>query len=135
MIDFGIGKVFDPSNYQDSLVAQINRAGSDTLPQEYYSGEYTSLTDMFYLAELMNRLMVKADNPDEMNFSYQEILEKMMRKQPAERYKSFSEIKEAIDTSLLLWDYYSAVRRGKQTEYILFVDFSPLFDIIQVSTK
>lgn len=97
VIDFGIGKMFDPSNNQDSLVAQINRAGSDTLPQEYYSGEYTSLTDMFYLAELFNRLMTTADHPDEMNFSYQDIIDKMMKKHPAERYKNFNEIKEAID--------------------------------------
>lgn len=97
VIDFGIGKMFNPANNQDSLVAQINRAGSDTLPQEYYSGEYTSLTDMFYLAELFNRLMATADHPNEMSFSYQNIVEKMMKKHPAERYKSFNEIKEAID--------------------------------------
>lgn len=97
VIDFGIGKIFDPSNRKDSLVADINRAASDTLPQEYYTGEYSSLTDMFYLAELLNRLMVTSDNPDEMNFSYQEIIDKMMKKQPEDRYHSFAEIKEAID--------------------------------------
>lgn len=97
VIDFGIGKLFNPENKEDSLVAEINRAGSDTLPQEYYSGEYTSLTDMFYLAELMNRLMSTAEHPDEMNFSYQEILDKMMKKPPGERYQSFAEIKEVIE--------------------------------------
>ena len=97
VIDFGIGKIFDPANKEDSLVADINRAASDTLPQEYYTGEYTSLTDMFYLAELLNRLMVTSDNPDEMNFSYQGIIDKTMKKQPEDRYHSFAEIKEAID--------------------------------------
>lgn len=97
VIDFGIGKIFDPADKEDSLVADINRAASDTLPQEYYSGEYTSLTDMFYLAELLNRLMATSDNPEEMNFSYQEIIDKMMRKQPGDRYQSFAEIKDAID--------------------------------------
>lgn len=96
VIDFGIGKVFDPANTDDSLIGDINRAGSDTLPAEYYSGEYTSLTDMFYLAELLNRLMQTSPNTDEMNFSYQEILEKMMRKNPDERYGSFAEVREAI---------------------------------------
>ena len=52
---------------------------------------------MFYLAELLNRLMATSDNPGEMNFSYQEIVDKMMKKQPEERYQSFTEIKEAID--------------------------------------
>lgn len=97
VIDFGIGKIIDNANKNDSLVDDINRAGSDTLPQEFYSGEYTSLTDMFYLAELINRLMNTAKHPDEMNFSYNEIIEKMMKKQPAERYQSFAEVKEAID--------------------------------------
>ena len=52
---------------------------------------------MFYLAELLNRLMATSDNPEEMNFSYQEIIDKMMRKQPGDRYQSFAEIKDAID--------------------------------------
>ena len=97
VIDFGIGKVFDPSNNNDSLVLRINRESSDTLPKEYSTGEYTSLTDMFYLAELMNRLMATADHPEEMNFSYKEIIDKMMKKQPEDRYQSFAAIKEAID--------------------------------------
>lgn len=96
VIDFGIGKLFDPAHKEDSLIDDINRSGSDTLPMEYYSGEYTSLTDMFYLAELLNRLMLTSPHADEMNFSYQEILEKMMRKNPAERYSSFAEVREAI---------------------------------------
>jgi len=96
VIDFGIGKMFDPAHKEDSLIDDINRSGSDTLPMEYYSGEYTSLTDMFYLAEMLNRLMQTSPHADEMNFSYQEILEKMMRKNPAERYSSFAEVREAI---------------------------------------
>ena len=51
VIDFGIGKVIQPSDtIKDSLYADINRANSDTLPAEFYSGIYTSSTDMFYLA-------------------------------------------------------------------------------------
>lgn len=96
VIDFGIGKIIDPAHADDSLVEEINRSGSDTLPQEYYLGEYTSLTDMFYLAELFNRLMATASHPDEMHFSYQEILDKMMCKSPEDRYPSFSEIKKVI---------------------------------------
>ena len=60
VIDFGIGKVILPGDtIKDSLYADINRENSDTLPAEYYSGEYTSLTDMFYLAEMLNRLLNK----------------------------------------------------------------------------
>ncbi len=97
IIDFGIGKIFKKiDDDHDSLVSQINRNGSDTLPQEYYEGVYTSQTDMFYLAELLNRLMINAENSDDLGFSYQSILDRMMQKNPADRYASFAEVKDAI---------------------------------------
>lgn len=97
VIDFGIGKIFGKaSNGSDSLVLEINRASSDTLPQEYYDGVYTSQTDMFYLAELFNRLLKGANEPDMVDFSYQEIINKMMEKRPEKRYATFADIKEAM---------------------------------------
>ena len=98
IIDFGIGKIFSKTDLPiDSLVAQVNRANADTLPAEYYSGVYTSQTDMFYLAELFNRLMKNCEQPEMIDFSYQSILDKMMKKQPSERYDSFLKIKAAIN--------------------------------------
>lgn len=98
IIDFGIGKIIPPneSGNTDSLVADINRAASDTLPQEYYDGVYTSRTDMFYLAELFSRLINNAEYCDRSFFSYNEILDKMMEKQPENRFESFSAVREAI---------------------------------------
>jgi serine/threonine-protein kinase len=97
IIDFGIGKIFEKAtNGSDSLALEINRTGSDTLPQEYYEGVYTSQTDMFYLAELFNRLLKGANEPDMLDFSYQDIINKMMEKQPKNRYTTFAEIKEAV---------------------------------------
>lgn len=99
IIDFGIGKVLEPALSQmqeDSLVDEINRQNSDTLPQEYYEGIYTSQTDMFYLAELFNRLMTGID-PVLIEFSYREVLEKMMNKNPTHRYQSFADVKAAIN--------------------------------------
>ena len=97
VIDFGIGKIFSkPDEKTDSLAGEINRAASDTLPQEYYEGAYTSLTDMFYLAELIQRLIKNADNCDESDFSYWKILQKMMEKEPEKRYQSFSDVRDAI---------------------------------------
>jgi len=96
VIDFGIGKLIESAQADDSLRSQINRCNADTLPQEYYDKEYTSLTDMFYLAEMLNRLMREAEHPDEMKFSYQSILDKMMQKKPEDRYSSFEEIQKAI---------------------------------------
>lgn len=97
VIDFGIGKIFTkPGEESDSLVSEINRSGSDTLPQEYYDGIYTSLTDMFYLAELFNRLISLSGWFDMSDFSYGDILLKMMEKQPENRFDSFSSVRDAI---------------------------------------
>lgn len=95
IIDFGIGKIFEKSDENDSLVEEINRAGSDTLPSEYYSGVYTSKTDMFYLAELFHR-MLELVGEDYNDFSYYNILEKMMKKNPNDRYNDFEEIEDAV---------------------------------------
>lgn len=97
VIDFGIGKIIEPAeDSKDSLMFQVNRAQSSTLPQEHYQGKYSSLTDMFYLAELLHRLIVNAKHCDLTDFSYTDILEKMMQKNPEDRYTNFSEIKNAI---------------------------------------
>ncbi|AKC63724.1 serine/threonine protein kinase [Clostridium sporogenes] len=97
IIDFGIGKMFEKkTDGSDSLVVEINRTGLDTLPNEYYEGVYTSQTDMFYLAELFNRLLQGANNPEFIDFSYQDILVKMMEKGPENRYTTFVDVKEAI---------------------------------------
>lgn len=98
VIDFGIGKIASrvDGGDADSLVADINRAASDTLPQEYYDGIYTSLTDMFYLAELFGRLIDNAGSCDRTDFSYNDILNKMMEKRPENRFESFAAIREAI---------------------------------------
>lgn len=98
IIDFGIGKIASKADDGDidSLAADINRATSDTLPQEYYEGIYTILTDMFYLAELFGRLIDNAEDCDRTDFSYNDILDKMMERKPENRFESFAAIREAI---------------------------------------
>lgn len=97
IIDFGIGKMFErTTDGSDSLITEINRTGLDALPQEYYEGIYTSQTDIFYLAELFNRLLKEKNEPDLLDFSYQDILDKMMENYPQNRYATFADIKEAI---------------------------------------
>lgn len=102
IIDFGIGKIFDNiPNKEDSLVDDINRANSDTLPEEYYKGIYTSQTDIFYLGELLNRLIESLD-PDYNDFTYGFILKKMMAKKTEDRYQNFKEIRKDIDAQEFL---------------------------------
>lgn len=95
IIDFGLGKSFSPIDTSDDSMAEIiNRSGLDRLPNEYFEGKYDSQTDMFYLAELLNRLLRITSN--DIIFSYHSILEKMMEPERENRYKSFAEIKEAM---------------------------------------
>lgn len=97
IIDFGLGKTFSPvSVSDDSLVEIINRSGLGRLPEKYFEGKYDSKTDMFYLAELFNRLLVKTYNDSD--FLYLPILHKMMEIKRENRFSSFTEIKEAINT-------------------------------------
>lgn len=97
VIDFGIGKIFtNQIEQKDSLAGDVNRASSDTLPKEYYDGVYTNLTDMFYLAELLQRLIKNANFCDESDFTHWNVLNKMMEKEPENRYESFAEIRNDI---------------------------------------
>lgn len=95
IIDFGLGKIFKPvEKTTDSLTNEINRSGLDALPNEYFEGTYTSQTDMFYLAELYQRLLKLYSLND--IFSYNAILKKMMSVDKENRYATFTEISEAI---------------------------------------
>ena len=97
IIDFGLGKTFKPveKDSADSRVDDINRSGLEKLPNEYYEGRYTSRTDMFYLAELYHRLLREVGYLNE--FSYGEILIKMMEEDENNRFESFAEVKNAIE--------------------------------------
>ena len=95
IIDFGLGKTFSPIDTSDNSMADIiNRSGLDKLPNEYFEGKYDSQTDMFYLAELYNRLL--RETQVDFLFSYDFVLQKMMEPNKENRYASFVEIKEAM---------------------------------------
>jgi serine/threonine-protein kinase len=82
IIDFGIGKITnnkDKGESHDSLRSKVNRHGLDTLPQEYSDEKYTSRTDMFYVAELFQRLIKGNKNISSGDFSYHNILTKMAK--------------------------------------------------------
>lgn len=94
VIDFGIGKILQEySLSNDSLISKIRRP--QTLPQEYQNKTYTTKTDMFYLSELLNRLI--KENKLNNEFSFQKILDKMMERDSNNRYESFTEIKNIIN--------------------------------------
>ena len=97
IIDFGLGKTFKPVEIsRDSKNEIINRSGLDMLPDEYFEGSYTSKTDMFYLAELFNRLLRQKGLLE--HFSYMSILRRMMAANQKDRFPSFADVREAINT-------------------------------------
>lgn len=94
IIDFGLGKIVDErSDNQDSFNSLINRHGMQALPEEFSDKYYDSLTDMFCLAELLNRIL--KDN-NVVNFKYHKILQKMMKVKRKDRYNNFLIIKNEI---------------------------------------
>lgn len=132
VIDFGIGKIFEPEeDSSDSLMFQINRAKSDTLPEEYFQGKYTSLTDMFYIGELFHRLLVNAKYCSLTDFSYNDILEKMMQKNPKDRYTSFMDIKNAIGKH----DFVSRIQISEEDKEIYQAFTTPIYQSLSVYTS
>lgn len=97
IIDFGIGKICRNASTSDSIVSQINRDNANTLPDEYYRSEYTSLTDMFYLGDLFRSILNNDKIIADIDFSYRKVIDKMADKNPKNRYKNFKEIKALID--------------------------------------
>jgi serine/threonine-protein kinase len=97
IIDFGIGKICVSASASDSIASQINRNNANTLPDEYYRSEYTSLTDMFYLGDLFRSILNDDKIIADIDFSYRKVINKMADKNPKNRYKNFKEIKALID--------------------------------------
>lgn len=132
IIDFGIGKIFNSQeqHLEDSLVSKINREGSDTLPQEYYAGIYTSQTDMFYLAELLKRLLTNTTNSEVKDFSYEDILARMMEKSPKNRFENFKAVRDAVNKK----DFFSM--EISEEDKKIYLDFTDsVYNLISVFTE
>lgn len=96
IIDLGLGKKIEAEGMSvDSFNSIINRAQMNMFPDEFAEGKYTSKTDMFCIAELFNRMISKENVLDD--FKYRIVLEKMMSKNPDDRYDSFADILTAMD--------------------------------------
>ncbi|HEB9419783.1 TPA: protein kinase [Campylobacter coli] len=96
IIDFGLGKVFDIDKSEDTLNSIINRSNANTLPEEYFQKEYTIQTDIYYLGDLIYRVINNlAEN--KYNFKYFDILNRMTEKGKELRYQSFIDIKKELN--------------------------------------
>ena len=132
IIDFGIGKISETTNNQtDSLMFQVNRAQADILPQEHYQGKYTSLTDMFYIAELFHRLISRAKHVESADFSYFDILTKMMQKAPEDRFSNFAEIKNTIGKH----DFASDIQITDEDKKLYQSFIGPIYQSVSIYTE
>ena len=95
IIDFGLGKITHSiAESKDSKDGIINRYNMAKHPNEFQNGKYTHQTDMFCIAELFERILLKNDITE---FRYFKILEKMTKPNTKDRYKSFQEIIDSIN--------------------------------------
>lgn len=99
IIDFGLGKIVTKrTDNTDSFNNAINRNGMELIPEEFEQGFYDSLTDMFCIAELFNRLI---KNNSIVDFKYSNVLNKMMKLKRNQRYTSFQYVKNQINRKQL----------------------------------
>lgn len=99
IIDFGLGKIVTKrTDNTDSFNNAINRNGMELIPEEFEQGFYDSLTDMFCIAELFNRLI---KNNSIVDFKYTNVLNKMMKLKRNQRYTSFQYVKNQINRKQL----------------------------------
>lgn len=122
VIDFGCGKMqLKGDTRSDSLVSVINHGDVSRLPEENFDREYDSRTDMFYIGEMLGRLIKGSKCEDE--FRYGDEIIKMSAASPIHRYSSFGELKNMLNEKPVL----NSSPNDKQI-YSAFVD--PLLDII-----
>lgn len=100
VIDFGLGKMRDRKPFQDkskeSIADVIDREDVLIRPEEKASEIYDEQTEVFYIGELFQRLLLNTEHSK--SFRFEPVLSKMMEKHRIKRYRSFSEVIRDIDS-------------------------------------
>ena len=87
IIDFGFGKQLD-SNRKVNNSVFLNWPATEMPNEIVFDGDYNVQTEIYFVGTLFKHLL-----KDELEyFGFQHILEKMIKVEPNERYKSFTEI-------------------------------------------
>lgn len=96
IIDFGFGKQTDCNEPEKNSVF-LNWPATDMPNEVVINGEYNIQTEIYFVGTLFRHLL-----KDEMKYySFQHIIEKMIKIDPQERYTSFSEIVNDISAGVL----------------------------------
>lgn len=94
IIDFGFGKKYDESNFNENSIL-LNWPGTQTPEEIKVSKTYDARTEIYYLGLLFKKIV-------SLDFSYNDILNKMCQVQTNLRFQSFKEVKDALNKSLFL---------------------------------
>ena len=131
IIDFGFGKKVTAETDEEASVL-LNWPVTE-LPQEIHERHYDSKTDMYFLGKMFNAILI---NNAISGFKYQDIVDRMIIVNPANRIQSFANIKELLSAnimdqlnfSLLQKEYYKKFADAL-SEHILYYDDSyPAFE-------
>lgn len=123
--DSGVAKIID-FWFGKKVEASIDISKSISLnwrydrPDDFQEGEYSSVTDMYFLWKLFEEIL--KNNPDIYSFKYTEILKKMIKVSPKDRYTSFIDIQNDI---LLMgwdnWEFELAFSYADKVDYRAFI--------------
>lgn len=96
VIDFGLGKVKRKcDSVANSIASVVNHEDVRVTPAEEMDGEYESVTDMYYLGEMLQRLI--KGSKCESQFRYGDVVSKMCEYSKLSRFGSFRDIVNAIN--------------------------------------
>jgi serine/threonine-protein kinase len=98
IIDFGFGKeaVLYPDCKNSITIENINHWCE--LPDEYIEGIYDFRTELYFVGMLFKEMISEYRIQD---FQYCDVVEKMCKKSPSERFKSFIDVSQSIAKSKL----------------------------------
>lgn len=85
---------------------------------------------MFYLAELLKRLLTNTTNSEVKDFSYEDILARMMEKSPKNRFENFKAVRDAVNKK----DFFSM--EISEEDKKIYLDFTDsVYNLISVFTE
>ena len=91
IIDFWFGKKIETSIDNNKSISLNWRYAP---PDEFTEWQYTISTDIYFLGKLFEEIIKK--DPDLYNFQYTELLKKMVKPSPSDRYNRFIEVQNDI---------------------------------------
>ena len=114
IIDFGFGKRVTAETDEEASVL-LNWPVTE-LPQEIHERHYDSKTDMYFLGKMFNTIL---NNNSISGFKHQDIVNRMIMVNPADRIQSFAKIKELLSANIMDQLNFSPLQKE---HYIKFAD-------------